>query len=134
MKWNYIVYGLFAAAVVGVFIVMSLEGNQQGIPASEVEKLAAQAVAIDRQNRTTYDPNDPIYKFIPLAGEDWIDRFGDTEKTRLYHAISEIRVVVATQTRAIIELQDLCRRFKPDGLVLDPNDPNVPRFFFREDK
>jgi hypothetical protein len=54
----------------------------------------------------TYDPNDPAYKFIPEAGADWIEKFGNSERTRLLHTISELRVVVAGQNKRLRDLED----------------------------
>ena len=62
----------------------------------------------------SYDPNDPIYKFIPAAPVEWTDMFGDTERTRLIHSISELRVVTAAQGQMLMELAD------PNGV--DPNE------------
>jgi len=53
-----------------------------------------------------YNPNDPIYKFINPAPEDWTGQFGDNERTRLLHSISELRVVVAAQGLRILSLED----------------------------
>ena len=53
-----------------------------------------------------YDPNDPAYKFIPAAPKEWTDKFGDNERTRLIHSISELRVVVAAQSKRILELEE----------------------------
>ena len=64
-----------------------------------------------------YDPNDAIFKFIPEAGDDWLERFGTGERTRLIHTISEIRVVVAAQGNTIKALD---ARLK----ALEPADPN----------
>jgi hypothetical protein len=52
-----------------------------------------------------YDPNDPIYKFIPEAPKDWRDKFGTSERTRLMHSISELRVVVAAQGQILTDLK-----------------------------
>lgn len=62
----------------------------------------------------SYDQNDGIYKFIPSAPEDWLKLFGDNERTRLLHSISELRVVVANQGRRILELE----------AKLKPKEPN----------
>ncbi len=53
-----------------------------------------------------YDPNDAAYKFIPAAPADWIEMFGDNERTRLLHSISELRVVVNRQGETIDALVD----------------------------
>lgn len=54
----------------------------------------------------SYDPNDRAYKFIPEAPDDWIAEFGTSERTRLLHSISELRVVVAAQGKRILALED----------------------------
>jgi len=65
---------------------------------------------------TVYDPNDDIYKFIPPAGDDWIGEFGDSERTRLVHSISELRVVVA---------QVSARQIALEKFVTGIHDPNA---------
>jgi hypothetical protein len=60
------------------------------------------------------DPCDPIYKFIPPADPSWTEMFGDNERTRLIHSISELRVVVVDQGIRLLGLEK----------ALDPNDPN----------
>jgi hypothetical protein len=64
-----------------------------------------------------YDPNDPIYKFVPKAPEDWITRFGASERTRLIHAVSELRVVVLAQNKLLQEL----KTWHDTQIVVDPN-------------
>lgn len=66
--------------------------------------------------RNGYNPDDPIYRYIVPADETWTDKFGDTERVRLIHAISELRVVVNNQGRLLQQMLD------PNG-VKDPNDP-----------
>lgn len=61
----------------------------------------------------SYDPNNAIYKFIPLAGADWIEKFGDSDDTRMKHTISELRVVVADMNRRILAIEKT---------VSDPNE------------
>ncbi len=62
-----------------------------------------------------YDPNDAIYKFIPVAGDDWIEQFGDTDDTRMKHTVSELRVVVASVSKRLLALEN-------QNVVVDPND------------
>jgi hypothetical protein len=64
----------------------------------------------------SYDPNDPLYKFIPPAPQDWIDIGGDTERTRIIHRISELSVVMSAQSKKILELESEIDELK------DPND------------
>ena len=66
----------------------------------------------------SYDPNDPIYKFIPEAGDDWKKTFGDTDDTRMKHTISEIRVMVAQIGQRLLVLENLA---DPNESV-DPNE------------
>ena len=61
-----------------------------------------------------YDPNRPEYKFLQPAPKDWTDRFGDTERTCLIHAISELRVVVAAQSRRLLELE---KKLEPNEVL-----------------
>lgn len=72
----------------------------------------------------SYDPNDPAYKFIPAAPQDWIDRFGDNERTRLLHTISEIRVVVANIGNRLHE-EEIADQLGVDGSVELTSDPVV---------
>jgi hypothetical protein len=57
------------------------------------------------KKKDSYNPNDLAYKFIPPAPKEWTDQFGDTERTRLIHSISELRIVVANQSRHILALE-----------------------------
>lgn len=66
-----------------------------------------------------YDPNDPAYKFIPPAPKEWRDKFGDTERTRLIHSISELRVVVAEQSKHILALENA---LKQANIIPDSNE------------
>ena len=52
-----------------------------------------------------YDQNDPAYRFVPAAPDEWKELFGDNERTRLIHSISEMRVVIAAQGGRILELE-----------------------------
>jgi hypothetical protein len=71
----------------------------------------------------SYDPNDPIYKFIPEADPSWIKEFGDNERTRLLHTISELRFVVAMQGKRMMELEQwLKTQYGLDELYSDPNE------------
>jgi hypothetical protein len=67
------------------------------------------------------DPNDPsfdpAYKFLQMPTPDWMDQCGANERTLLIHAISELRVVVATQGRMLMELQARLNAI---------SDPNIP--------
>ncbi len=64
-----------------------------------------------------YDPNNPIYKFIPEAGDDWKKAFGDTDDTRMKHTISEMRVIMAGIGRRLLVLENLA----DPNEVVDPN-------------
>ncbi len=64
-----------------------------------------------------YDPDDAIYKFIPAAGDDWIEQFGDTDNTRMKHTVSELRVVVAAQG-------NMLKAHEARLKALEPADPN----------
>lgn len=75
-----------------------------------------------------FDPCDPAYKFLQIrygdpnnphwqaAPDDWIQKFGNNERTCLIHAISELRVVVAAQGRRLLDIES-----KPN---IDKKDPN----------
>ena len=72
------------------------------------------------------EPNKPKLQSAP---DDWIEKFGDNERTLLFHTISELRVVVANQGKRIVTLTDRLdkmeakvtnlEQFKKD--LLDPN-------------
>ena len=77
-----------------------------------------------------FDPCDPAYKFIQTnfgepnkpkwqaAPDDWILKFGNNERTMLIHSISELRVVVAQQTKRLMVLEAIHKD------ELTPKDPN----------
>ena len=64
-----------------------------------------------------FDVNDLAYKFfqtnygepnapkLQSAPDDWVQRFGDSERTLLLHAVSELRVIIAIQNKRILELE-----------------------------
>ena len=64
-----------------------------------------------------FDPCDPAYKFFQIhygepnkprwqaAPDDWVRQFGDSERTMLIHAVSELRVVVAAQGKRLLALE-----------------------------
>jgi hypothetical protein len=68
-------------------------------------RIVANEKAIEYLQNLNYDPNDPIYKFIPEADPSWIKEFGDNERVRLIHSISELRVVVANMGKRLLELE-----------------------------
>lgn len=73
-----------------------------------------------------FDPCDPAYKFIQTnygepnkpkwqaAPDDWVRKFGNNERTMLIHAVSELRVVVASLSKEVAGLKvtvaDLTKR------------------------
>jgi hypothetical protein len=59
--------------------------------------------ATTQTEQKPYDPNDAAYKYIPAAPPDWIEMFGDNERTRLLHTISELRVVVGNIGKRMME-------------------------------
>ena len=81
----------------------------------------------------TFDVNDPAYKFMQIiygdpnsqtlqaAPDDWVQQFGNSERTLLLHAVSELRVVVASQGRAIMDLE---ARIDEMELRHEESDPN----------
>ena len=64
------------------------------------------------------EPNKPKLQSAP---NDWIEKFGDNERTLLFHTISELRVVVANQGQRIVTLTDRLDNMEAK-LVRDPND------------
>jgi len=64
-----------------------------------------------------FDPCDPAYKFFQIrygdpsnpkwqaAPDEWIQRFGNNERTMLLQTISELRVVVAAQGKRLMEFE-----------------------------
>lgn len=65
-----------------------------------------------------FDPCDPAYKFLQPPPKDWSEKFGYNERTALIHAISELRVVVATQGKRLMALEAIHKN------ELTPKDPN----------
>ena len=53
-----------------------------------------------------YDPNNLIYRYIPPAHESWIKEFGDNERTRLFHSVSEIRMIQAALNGRLLALEN----------------------------
>ena len=80
-----------------------------------------------------FDGSDPAYKFfqttfgdandpnVQAAPDDWVGQFGDSERTLLLHTISELRVVVASQGRKLMDLES---RIKEIELRHEETDPN----------
>ena len=80
-----------------------------------------------------FDGSDPAYKFFQItfgdandpnvqaAPDDWVGQFGDSERTLLLHTISELRVVVASQGRKLMDLES---RIKEIELRHEESDPN----------
>ena len=70
------------------------------------------------------DPNDPsfdmAYKFLQMPTKDWTDQFGANERTLLIHALSELRVVVAAQSRRLMDLEERIVVLEPDPNALVP--------------
>jgi hypothetical protein len=52
-----------------------------------------------------YDPNDPIYQWIPIPPDGWVEIHGDNERSRVLHCISEMRLALGTMGRKIIDLE-----------------------------
>lgn len=65
-----------------------------------------------------FDPCDPAYKFMVPPPKDWAEKFGNNERTMLIHAVSELRVVVAAQSKRLLALEEWQKK-QP---VWDPND------------
>lgn len=59
---------------------------------------------IKPQSRT-YDPNDARYKFLAPASKEWVEAFGDSERTRVLYNLSLMRIALAQQKKAIEALQ-----------------------------
>jgi len=84
----YVFVGVLIGVLIGYFVVPYCQAMDNG-----------------RVTGDSYDADNPAYKFIPAAPGEWIERFGDNERTRLLHTISELRVVVADQGRRLIALE-----------------------------
>lgn len=54
---------------------------------------------------TKCDPNDPVYKYLPPPPAKWLERFGDTERSRLLYGISAVRVQQEMQSQALAKIQ-----------------------------
>ena len=59
-----------------------------------------------REILAEYDPNDEIYSYLPEPPGHWKEKYGDVERTRLIHALSEQRIAIALQGRRLKELED----------------------------
>ena len=58
------------------------------------------------QTKYLSDPNDPNSTVkIQAAPDDWVQAFGNNERTLLFHTISELRVIMSAQSRKILELE-----------------------------
>ena len=83
-----------------------------------------------------FDANDPAYKFFVInygepnapklqsAPDDWIKMCGDNERTLIFHAVSELRVAVAIQSKRILELE----KWKDE----QPFQGEIPYMIFKE--
>ncbi len=74
-----------------------------------------------------FDPCDPAYRFINPPPKDWAEKFGNSERTMLIHAVSELRVVVAAQGARILSLEADVKKlkqlhFEDFAVVTDPNE------------
>lgn len=82
-----------------------------------------------------FDAGDPAYKFfqtnygepnkpkMQAAPDDWIQKFGNNERTMLLHTISELRVVVAQQGDRILGLEKWNKSVQ-DTMIPEIKDPN----------
>lgn len=52
-----------------------------------------------------YDPNDPAYKYLPTPPAKWLERFGDSERSRVLYGISAVRVQQEMQSQALAKIQ-----------------------------
>ena len=92
---------------------------------NEILEICAEAEKKERENLkkeiiesiSPYDPNDPIYQYIPRAHESWTTQFGDNHKTRMIHAVSELRVQQAILSKRMAALE---KELAPEV----PSDPN----------
>jgi len=88
-----------------------------------------------------FDPCDPAYKYMQTnygepntprwqaAPDDWVQRFGDNERTMLLHAVSELRVVAAAQSKRILALE-AWQKEQPLWQI-DPNGVNLQNWWER---
>lgn len=66
----------------------------------------------------SYDANDAIYQFIPVPPDNWVDQFGDNERSRVLHSLSELRIVLGTMGRTMITMQTELQELR--ALLGDP--------------
>ena len=59
----------------------------------------------EKHSLLEYDPNELIYQYIPPAHETWRQQFGDNERTRILHTISELRVSLALLNDRVKKLE-----------------------------
>ena len=70
------------------------------------EEIALAKLAEDIKRIYEYDPNDEIYSYLPEPPGHWKEKYGDVERTRLIHALSEQRIAIALQGKRLKELED----------------------------
>jgi hypothetical protein len=101
----YLVFVFGIPAIVGAVLVRDRYPVGQSVPAEVYT--------------APFDPCDPAYRFMQAPPKDWAERFGNSERTMLIHAVSELRVVVAQQGQRLLALEAIHK------VELTPKDPNV---------
>ncbi len=101
MKETAIGFVCFSLGIITMCIVASYEPEPEAVVFDCTEQEGGIEI-VD----TSYDPNDPIFRYIPPADETWTEQFGDTERTRLIHSISEVRVLLANVSKRLMLLED----------------------------
>lgn len=74
-----------------------------------------------------FDPCDPAYKFLQAPPKDWAEKFGNNERTALIHAVSELRVVVAAQSKRLLALEALHKNELAQMELNKVNEANAER-------
>jgi len=93
------------AVLIGLCVIFVGMRYQVGEPVpAGVYTEPFQSDGIYRFIQTGFDPNDP--KKVQAAPDDWVQKFGNNERTLILYNISELRVIVANQAKRIAELED----------------------------
>jgi len=95
-------WGFMAVLTIVVIVAFSFAflSGAWGVPRYPVGQPVSSSVYTE-----PFDPCDPAYKFINPPPKDWAEKFGNSERTMLIHAVSELRVVVAAQGLRILALE-----------------------------
>ena len=61
-----------------------------------------------------FDPNDPLVPFLSTPPETWLEKFGDSERSRTIYTIAELRVLHQQQQQMLDKLNTFCFSSDPN--------------------